>query len=103
MYAVIELGSKQYTVKEGDVLEVEKQAGKKGDTLTIDNILLIAGDDIKVGQPYVKGASIGATIIDDEAKGDKLISFKYRRRKNSHWKKGHRQKLTRIKITEIKG
>jgi len=102
MYAVIEIGSKQYTVKVGDVLDVEKQAGKNGDTLTIDKVLLISGDDIKVGQPYVKGASIGATVIDDEAKGEKLISFKYRRRKNSHWKKGHRQKLTRIKIESIK-
>lgn len=103
MYAVIELGSKQYSVKEGDVLEVEKQAGKTGDTLTIDKVLLISGSDIQIGQPYVKGAVISATVIDDEAKGEKLISFKYRRRKNSHWKKGHRQKLTRIRIEKIQG
>lgn len=102
MYAVIELGSKQYTVKEGDILDVERQVGAIGDTLTIDKILLISGSDIQVGQPYVLGASIGATVIDDQAKGEKLISFKYRRRKNSHWKKGHRQKLTRIKIESIK-
>lgn len=102
MYAVIEVGSKQYSVKEGDVLEVEKQAGKKGDAITFDKVLLIAGDDIQVGQPYVKGATIGASVIDDEAKGQKLISFKYRRRKNSHWKKGHRQQLTRVKIESIK-
>lgn len=102
MYAVIEVGSKQYTVKEGDVLDVEKQAGAKGESVTLDKVLLISADDVQVGQPYVAGASVLATVVDDKAKGEKLISFKYRRRKNSHWKKGHRQQLTKIKIEKIK-
>ncbi len=102
MYAVIAVGSKQYTVQEGDVLDVEKQAGSKGDSLTLDKVLLISAEEVQVGQPYVKGASVLATVLDDKAKAEKLISFKYRRRKNSHWKKGHRQQLTKIKIEKIK-
>lgn len=101
MYAVIEVGGKQYAVRKDDILDVEKQEGEKGATLVLDKVLLLSGDgDIQVGRPYVKGASVKALLIN-RVKGEKLISFKYRRRKASHWKKGHRQQLTRIKIDSI--
>ncbi len=101
MYAIIEVGAKQYSVKKDDVLEVEKQEGEKGSELTIDRVLLVSNDkDVQVGTPYVKGAAVKAVVLG-ALRGDKLISFKYRRRKASHWKKGHRQDLTRIKISEI--
>jgi len=101
MYAIIEVGSKQYNVKKGDILEVEKQGAGVGKEITLKNVLLVSKENkIGVGQPYVKGASVSATVLD-QIKGDKKISFKYRRRKSSHWKKGHRQQLTRIKIEKI--
>ena len=102
MYAVVEVGAKQYIVGKNDVLEVEKQKGAKGDELTLDKVLLVSKDrKIEVGQPYVKGASVQAQVLDDQAKAEKLVSFKYRRRKNSKWTKGHRQQLTRIRIKDI--
>ncbi|MCG8431462.1 MAG: 50S ribosomal protein L21 [Candidatus Omnitrophica bacterium] len=102
MYAVVEVGAKQYIVGKNDVLEVEKQKGAKGDELTLDKVLLVSKDrKIEVGRPYVKGASVQAQVLDDQAKAEKLVSFKYRRRKNSKWTKGHRQQLTRIRIKDI--
>lgn len=102
MYAVIEVGAKQFNVKEGDIIEVEKQEVEDGLTLHISEILLVAdGDKIQVGQPILKGAVVDAEVLN-QTKGDKLISFKYRRRKSSHWTKGHRQKLTCLKISKIK-
>lgn len=102
MYAVIEVGGKQYMVSKNDILDVEKQADDKGKELKLDKVLLISKDrKIEIGQPYVKGAAVQAVVLDDAAKGEKLVSYKYRRRKSSDWKKGHRQQLTRIKIKEI--
>ncbi len=102
MYAIIEVGAKQYNVKEGDVIEVEKQDSQKGKEITLDKVLLVSTDkDVEVGQPYLKAAKVKATLLN-QIKGEKVISYKYRRRKSYHRKKGHRQQLTRLKINEIK-
>jgi large subunit ribosomal protein L21 len=101
MYAIIEVGAKQYNVKKGDILEVEKQAAEKGATLVLDKILLISKEKkVEVGQPYLKDAQVTALVLG-QIKGEKKTSYKYRRRKSSHWKKGHRQQLTRLEIKEI--
>ena len=101
MYAIIEVGAKQYSVKKGDIIDVEKQAGKEGKDITLNKVLMVSKDKkVDLGQPYVKEAKIEAAILK-HIKAEKVISFKYRRRKSSHWKKGHRQQLTRLKIKEI--
>ena len=102
MYAVIEVGAKQYSVKKGDIIEVEKQDAEKDTDLILDKVLLISKEKkLEIGQPYLKDAQVTALVLD-QFKGEKKLSFKYRRRKSSHWKKGHRQKLTRLQIKEIK-
>jgi large subunit ribosomal protein L21 len=101
MYAIIEVGAKQYTVKKGDLIEVERQNAVAGKEIALDRVLLVSKDKkVSIGQPYLKSASIKAEVLT-QFKGKKLISFKYRRRKASHWKKGHRQQLTRLKIKDI--
>ena len=101
MYAIIEVGAKQYTVKKGDIIEVEKQAVKEGKDITLNKVLLVSkAQKVEAGEPYVKDAKVEAVVLK-HIKGEKVISFKYRRRKSSHWKKGHRQQLTRLKIKEI--
>ncbi len=103
MYAIIEVGAKQYQVKKGDIIEVEKLTVIKDKEITFDQVLLISSDDkVEVGTPYLKSASVKAQVLGD-TKGEKKVSYKYRRRKAFHWKKGHRQKLTCLKITDVKG
>jgi large subunit ribosomal protein L21 len=102
MYAVIELGGKQQLVSVGDKILVEKQEIEDGKNLIVENVLLTVDDDkVSVGAPYVKGATVEAKVLK-QTKGPKLVAFKYRRRKSSHTKKGHRQKLTELEITKIK-
>jgi len=102
MYAIIELGAKQYNVKKDDIIEVEKQLVEDGKEIIIDKVLLVSdGEKVEVGQPYLKDAKVKVTILR-QLKGEKVISYKYRRRKAFHWKKGHRQQLTSLKIKEIK-
>ncbi|MDD5668620.1 MAG: 50S ribosomal protein L21 [Candidatus Omnitrophica bacterium] len=101
MYAIIAIGGKQYNVKEGDVIEVEKQDAEKDSELVIDNVLLtVEKDDVQIGQPFVKEAKVVTEVLG-ATKGEKVISFKYRKRKSSHWKKGHRQQLTKLRIKAI--
>jgi large subunit ribosomal protein L21 len=101
MYAIVEVGAKQYSVKKDDIIEVEKQAVAEGKEITLDKVLLVSKDNkLEVGQPYLKESTVQAVILK-HIKSAKKISFKYRRRKSSHWKKGHRQQLTRLKIKEI--
>lgn len=101
MYAIIEVGARQYNVKKDDIIEVEKEDGAKGKEITFDKVLLVSKDKkIEIGQPYLKETKVKALVLG-QIKGKKVISFKYRRRKSSHWKKGHRQQLTRLKIKEI--
>ena len=101
MYAIIEVGAKQYQVKKDDIIEVEKQVALEGKEITLDKVLLVSGDKkLEIGQPYLKEAKVRAEVLGN-IKAQKVVSFKYRRRKASHWKKGHRQQLTRLKIKDI--
>jgi len=101
VYAIIEVGGKQYYIQKGDVIEVEKQDVKDGHEISCNKVILVSKDKkVEVGQPYLKGAKVVAAVLG-QTKSKKAISFKYRRRKSSRWKKGHRQQLTRLKIQEI--
>jgi large subunit ribosomal protein L21 len=101
MYAVIKTGGKQYKVEQGLTLRVEKLEGEKGATLSFDEVLLVAdGDKITVGAPTVSGAKVQAEIVAQE-RGEKLVVFKFRRRKAYRRRNGHRQSYTAIKITSI--
>lgn len=100
MYAVIKTGGKQYRVAEGQNLRVEKVAGEPGDTVTFDQVLMLGGDEPKVGRPTLDGAKVEAKIVaQDRAK--KIIVFKFRRRKNYRRKQGHRQPYTELQVTNI--
>ena len=101
MYAVIEVGAKQYSVKKEDIIDVERQSADKGKEISLAKVLLISGDKkFEVGQPYLKEAKVKALVVG-HLRGEKTVAFKYRRRKASHTSKGHRQELTRLKIKEI--
>ncbi len=101
MFAVLKTGGKQYRVQPGDVLRIEKLAAEAGETVQFNEILVVGGDSPVVGAPLVEGAAVQATVID-QIKGDKVIHFVKRRRKHgSQRTKGHRQKLTLVRITEI--
>tara|TARA_S200000501_G_C20835828_1_gene749299 strand:- start:1522 stop:2106 length:585 start_codon:yes stop_codon:yes gene_type:complete len=101
MYAIIETGGKQYKVQKDDILAVEKLSAKGGDKVQFNSVLLTGGNEIKVGDPLVKDAGVQATVID-QIKDKKVISFVKRRRKSSSKsKKGHRQQITLVKITQI--
>ncbi|HEX3675223.1 MAG TPA: 50S ribosomal protein L21 [Rhizomicrobium sp.] len=100
MFAVIRTGGKQYKVAKDDVLVVEKLVGNAGGTLTIGDVMMLGGDAPKHGAPLIKGASVTAEIVE-QGKGEKVIAFKKKRRKNTHRKRGHRQPFTKIKITGI--
>ena len=101
MYAIIETGGKQYKVQKNDILAVEKLSAKGGDKVQFNTVLLTGGEKVRVGDPLVKGAGVQATVID-QIKDKKVISFVKRRRKSSSKsKKGHRQQITLLKITDI--
>lgn len=103
MFAVLKTGGKQYRVAEDDVVTVEKLAGEAGDTVEFDQILMLGGDDLKIGAPFVAGATVKAEVLE-QMLGPKVISFHKRRRKHSSQRKrGHRQQLTRVRITDILG
>ena len=102
MYAVIETGGKQYRVAAGDTLEVERLEAAAGKPVTPDRVLLVSNEGkLTVGTPMVAKASIVADVVA-HFRGEKKIAFKMKRRKGYHRTVGHRQELTRIKITEIK-
>lgn len=95
-------GGKQYRVQKGDKLRIEKLDVKADDNIVIDDILMVSdGKSIKVGEPSVKGASVMARIIN-QIRADKITIFKKKRRQNYRRKKGHRQELTLIEITDVK-
>ncbi len=100
MFAVVRTGGKQYKVVQDSVLSIEKVAGEAGSSLTLNEVLLIGGETVKTGAPLVAGASVTAEILV-QGKGEKVIAFKKKRRKNTHRKRGHRQPFTQIKITGI--
>ncbi len=102
MFAVIKTGGKQYKVQKDDKLLVEKLEGNEGDKVTLDEVLMLAdGKTSKVGEPLVKGASVEAKVVS-QTRGPKITVFKKKRRQNYRRKKGHRQDLTMIQITNIK-
>ncbi|WP_425539831.1 50S ribosomal protein L21 [Microaceticoccus formicicus] len=101
MYAVIETGGKQYTVKEGDVLSVEKLEVSEGDKVEFDRVLLVSADEeTKVGSPLVEGAKVVAEVLGN-GKGKKVIVYKFKAKKGFSKKKGHRQPFTKVKISSI--
>lgn len=101
MYAIIETGGKQYKVREGDVLYIEKLATPVGEKIQFDKVLFVAnGDDIKVGTPVVEGAVVSATV-NEHGRGKKLTVFKYKPKKNYSRKQGHRQPFTKVTVEKI--
>jgi len=103
MYAIVEIAGKQYRVEENKSLIVNRLAASEGDALEFDNVLFVGnGAKSKVGAPTVKGAKVNATV-EAHGKGDKVIVFKKKRRKGYTTKNGHRDYLTELKITSIKG
>ncbi len=102
MYAVIMTGGKQYKVAPGEVVRVETLDAKKGDTVEIKDVYMIAdGDKISVGKPTIESAMVTAEVVE-EGRGEKLLIFKHRRRKGFRKTNGHRQNYTAIKVKEIK-
>lgn len=102
MFAVIKTGGKQYKVAPNAVLTIEKIDAAAGSVVTFEDVLMIGGDDasVTVGAPFVAGASVNATVVE-QSRADKVISFKKRRRQNSRRKIGHRQHQTVVRITGI--
>ena len=102
MYAVIEAGGKQHKVELGQTLEIDLMQEESGADHAFENVMLyVDGDDVQIGQPYIKNAKVVAEIVE-EVKGNKVSILRFRRRKNSMRKIGHRQRYTQIKIKEIK-
>ncbi len=101
MFAVIKTGGKQYRVAANDQITIEKLIGSAGETVAFEHVLMLTRDGVTtVGAPTVAGASVAAEIVE-QGRGDKVISFKKRRRQNSKRKRGHRQDLTVVRITDI--
>lgn len=101
MHAVIKTGGKQYRVQAGDELVIEKLPQGKGEEVVFDQILAVGdGDQIKIGQPHVEGASVKANVVT-HGKQKKVIVFKKKRRKGYQVKRGHRQQFTRVRITDV--
>ena len=102
MYAIVDIAGQQFKVEAGNEIFVNRLAAANGADVEFDKVLLVAGDaGVKVGTPYVDGAVVKATVIDDNVKADKVLVFKQIRRKGFQKCNGHRQKLTKIKINGI--
>ena len=103
MYAIIETGGKQYRVQEGDVITVEKLNVKAGDAVELDKVLVLNDDKkLKVGAPYIEGAKVFGEVVEN-GKGDKVVIYKYKAKKDYHKKQGHRQPYTMIEIKSLGG
>lgn len=103
MFAIIETGGKQYKVEKGTTLEIEKLPEEAGKTISFDQVLLTSdGKSTKVGAPYVKGAKVSGKVVE-QTRGEKIIVFKKKSKKRYEKKQGHRQDLTIVEITEVKG
>lgn len=103
MYAVIEDSGQQFRVSEGDVLDVDlRELAEDASEIEFDRVLLISGDgDVRIGAPLVDGASVVAKVLDPYLKGTKVHIYRWRRRKASRTKVGHRQKYLRVQVTKI--
>jgi large subunit ribosomal protein L21 len=103
MYAIISSGGKQYKVEQGEVLKIEKISGSVGDKVSFDSVLMFSdGENVRVGTPMLSDVSVQAHIIE-QGKANKIIVFKYKRRKRYRRKQGHRQQYTAVKIDTIEG
>ena len=101
MFAVLSTGGKQYKVSQGDLIEVEKLESNAGETVTLDQVLMVGeGENVEVGSPYISNCQVTGEVVK-QGKGAKIIVFKKKRRKNYRRKNGHRQFITQLKITEI--
>ena len=101
MFAVLKTGGKQYKVAKNDIIEIERLPGEAGETIVFDQILMVGdGTGATAGAPLIAGASVAGTLLE-QAKGDKIIIFKKRRRHNYRRKRGHRQELSVVRIDEI--
>jgi large subunit ribosomal protein L21 len=102
MYALVEFLGKQYKAEKGALLKVDKIDAEPGSTVNIDSVLLLSGDTVKVGAPYVSGAKVSA-VVESHGKDKKIIVFKYMPKKDYRRKNGHRQQYSIIKIEDIVG
>ena len=100
MYAIIATGGKQYKVSEGDVITIEKISENMGDTVTFDQVLVVGGDDMKIGDPTVSGASVTGTVLR-QGRSKKVTVYKFKPKTGYHKKNGHRQYVTTVKIDKI--
>ncbi|WP_408007073.1 50S ribosomal protein L21 [Pseudalkalibacillus sp. A8] len=100
MYAIIEAGGKQTRVQEGQELYIEKVNAEAGDTITFDRVLMVGGDDVKVGSPLVDGATVTAKV-DKQGRAKKIVVYKFKPKKNYRRKQGHRQPYTKVVIDKI--
>jgi large subunit ribosomal protein L21 len=102
MYAVVATGGKQYKVKEGETLRVEKLPGEIGSSVSFDKVLMYSdGENVAIGQPILDNVAVTGHIVE-QGKAKKIIVFKYKRRKRYRRKQGHRQQFTAVKIDSIK-
>ena len=101
MYAVVETGGKQYKVAVDEIVNVEKLQAKVGDKVELKVLMIVDGETVKTGNPYVEGSKVVAEVVE-QGKADKIVVFKYKPKKNIRKKQGHRQPFTRIKIVSIK-
>jgi large subunit ribosomal protein L21 len=101
MYAIVKTGGKQYRVQEGMEIDVEKINAPPGETVDLDSVMFLGlGDEVKIGTPYVQGAKVACEVVKHD-RGEKVVVFKFKRRKDYRRKKGHRQDFTRLRVTAI--
>lgn len=100
MYAIIETGGKQIKVEEGQTITIEKLVEEAGDVVNFDKVLFVGGDNVKVGAPYVEGASVAAKV-EQQGRQKKITIYKFKAKKNYSRKQGHRQPYTRVTIEKI--
>lgn len=102
MYAIIKTGGKQYCVEEGKVITIEKLDVEAGAEVVFDEVLLVSGDSVKIGQPTVAGAKVTGKVLE-QGKGAKIRIFKYKAKSNYRRRQGHRQPFTKVQIEKIEG
>lgn len=100
MYAIIKTGGKQYKVQTGEAVYVEKLDAEEGSTVTFDQVIFVGGDETKIGTPVVEGATVTGKV-EKQGREKKVVTYKYKPKKHSHQKKGHRQPYTKVTIDAI--
>jgi large subunit ribosomal protein L21 len=102
MFAIVETSGKQYRVETGAFITVDSMQAEEGETISLDKVLLIGGEGVQVGAPHVEGASVQAKVVG-HFKGDKVVTFKYKRRQRSRRRVGYRHSHTTLEILAIEG